>query len=324
MSRVIALAVSGDLEAPFIHATAEDAQEELTTVGNEQEKSDHCVVEIHNSQNKQKEKQQSRVTRERNAGSGERGEEEEEEETDPSVDDDEARCLLETEKKEDEKQLNRARKRNGNPSEEEEEEVNPVEEEARFLLEIEKNEKLKVTLREWEKRYKVARERIEKKSTRAINAKNELYQLIGFYSVFQGVVLTAVAQSSTIFCKQSWGPASLSLLASIVTVLSVHSKLISYSGLKSSLDQEIKDSKVLHEQIGELKARGKKFDFRWFKDKLRSKEKDKDKSRTKTQKLEKRYYWAIIAALLLFSVIILLCCIIVLCDPSKCKSSSSS
>jgi len=77
---------------------------------------------------------------------------------------------------------------------------------------------------------------------------------------------------------------------------------------------------VLHEQIGELKARGKKFDFRWFKDKLRSKEKDKDKSRTKTQKLEKRYYWAIIAALLLFSVIILLCCIIVLCDPSKCKS----
>jgi hypothetical protein len=320
MSPEIALAVSGDLEAPFIHATAEDAQEELTTVGNEQEKSDHCVVEIHNSQNKQEEKQQSRVTRQRNAVSGEREEEEEEEEeeTDPSVD--EARCLLEKEKKEDGKQLNGARKRNGNPSEEEEEEVNPVEEEARFLLEIEKNETLKVTLREWEKRYKVARERIEKKSTRAINAKNELYQLIGFYSVFQGVVLTAVAQSSTIFCKQSWGPASLSLLASIVTVLSVHSKLISYSGLKSSLDQEIKDSKVLHEQIGELKARGKKFDFRWFKDKLRSKEKDKDKSRTKTQKLEKRYYWAIIAALLLFSVIILLCCIIVLCDPSKCKS----
>jgi len=81
---------------------------------------------------------------------------------------------------------------------------------------------------------------------------------------------------------------------------------------------------VLHEQIGELKARGKKFDFRWFKDKLRSKEKDKDKSTTKTQKLEKRFYWGVIAALLLFSVIILLCCIIVLCDPSKCKSSSSS
>lgn len=243
MSREIAPVVSGDPEAPFMHTTAKDAQEELTTVGNEQEKSDHCVVEIHNSQNKQEEKQQSRVTRQRNAISGEREEEEEEEETDPSVD--EARCLLEKEKKEDGKQLNGARKRNGNPSEEEEEEeVNPVEEEARFLLEIEKNKKLKVTLREWEKRYKVARERIEKKSTRAINAKNELYQLIGFYSVFQGVVLTAVAQSSTIFCKQSWGPASLSLLASIVTVLSVHSKLISYSGLKSSLDQEIKDSKV--------------------------------------------------------------------------------
>lgn len=77
---------------------------------------------------------------------------------------------------------------------------------------------------------------------------------------------------------------------------------------------------VLHEQIGELKARGEKFDFRWFKDKLRSKGKDKDKSRTKTQKLEKKFYWAVIAALLLFSVIILLCCITVLCDPLKCKS----
>jgi hypothetical protein len=248
MSREIALTVSGDREAPFMHATVEDAQEELTTLGNEQEKTDHCVLEIDNWQNKQEEKQQSRVTRERNAVSGER--EEEEEQTDPSVDDDEARCLLKTEKKEAEKQSNVARKRNGNPSEEEKEkkeevdEVNPVKEEARYLLEIEKNERLKVTLREWEKRYKVARERIEKKSTRAINAKNELYQLIGFYSVFQGVVLTAVAQSSTIFCKQSWGPASLSLLASIVTVLSVHFKLIDYRELSSSLDQEIKDSKV--------------------------------------------------------------------------------
>jgi hypothetical protein len=300
MSREIALVVSADREAPVMHATVEDAQEKLTTVGNEQEKTDHCVLEIRNFPNNQDEKQQSRVTRERNAVSGEREEEEEEEEeeTDPSVDDDEARYLLETER-------------------EEEDEVNPLEEEARCLLEIEKTEKLKLILREWEKRFKVARERIEKKSTRAINAKNELYQLIGFYSVFQGVVLTAVAQSSTIFCKQSWGPASLSLLASIVTVLSVHFKLINYSELKSSLDQEVKDSKVLYEQIVELKARGQNFDFTWFKYKLGS-------NRTKIQKLENRYYWAVIAALLLFSVIILLCCIIVLCDPLKCKSSSSS
>jgi hypothetical protein len=251
MSREIALVVSADREAPVMHATVEDAQEKLTTVGNEQEKTDHCVLEIRNFPNNQDEKQQSRVTRERNAVSGEREEEEEEEEeTDPSVDDDEARYLLETEKKEEEKQLNVARKRNGKPSEEEkekeeeEDEVNPVQEEARCLLEIEKNKKLKLILQEWEKRFKVARERIEKKSTRAINAKNESYQLIGFYSVFQGVVLTAVAQSSTIFCKQSWGPASLSLLASIVAVLSVHFKLINYSELKSSLDQEVKDSKV--------------------------------------------------------------------------------
>ncbi|CAM6012457.1 unnamed protein product [Sphagnum balticum] len=284
MSGEIALVVSDDREAPFKHVAVEDAQEELTRVGNEQEKTDHCVLEIHNFQNKQEEKQQSRVTRERNSASGEREEEEEEEE----------------------------------------QEVNPAEEEARCRLEIEKDKKLKLTLRAWEEQYKITRERVEKKSTRAINVKNEFYQLIGYYSVFQGVVLTAVAQSSTIFCKQSWGPASLSLLATIVTVLGVHFKLIDYTSIKIALDQEIKDSKVLHEQISELKARGKKFDFKWLKEKLISKEKYTDKARIRRQKLEKRYYWAVIAALLLFSVIILLCCIIVLCDPSKYKSSSSS
>jgi hypothetical protein len=116
--------------------------------------------------------------------------------------------------------------------------VNPREIEAERLLEIDSVPKLKRILKEWEKRFEVSSLRIEKKSTRSINAKNELYQLIGFYSVFQGVVLTAVAQTSLIQCQQSWGPVSLSLLASIATIVSVYIKLKDYGDHRKALEEE--------------------------------------------------------------------------------------
>jgi hypothetical protein len=132
--------------------------------------------------------------------------------------------------------------------EEEEEEVlvlvNPSEIEADCLLEIDSVPKLKRILTEWEKRFEVSSLRIEKKNTRSINAKNELYQLIGFYSVFQGVVLTAVAQTSLMQCQQSWIPVSLSLLASIATIVSVYIRLKNYSDHRKALEEETAISKV--------------------------------------------------------------------------------
>jgi len=122
--------------------------------------------------------------------------------------------------------------------------VNPREIEAERLLEIDSVPKLKRILKEWEKRFEVSSLRIEKKSTRSINAKNELYQLIGFYSVFQGVVLTAVAQTSLIQCQQSWGPVSLSLLASIATIVSVYIKLKDYGDHRKALEEETAISQV--------------------------------------------------------------------------------
>jgi hypothetical protein len=122
--------------------------------------------------------------------------------------------------------------------------VNPIEKEAERLLEIDEVPKLKRSLTEWEKRFEVSSLRIEKKNTRSINAKNELYQLIGFYSVFQGVVLTAVAQTNLIQCRQSWGPVSLSLLASIATIVSVYIKLKDYSQHRKDLEKETAISQV--------------------------------------------------------------------------------
>jgi hypothetical protein len=116
--------------------------------------------------------------------------------------------------------------------------VNADEVKADRLYDIAKNEKLNLLLKDWEKQFKVARERIETKTTRTNSAKKDLYQWIGFFSVFQGVVLTAVAQSSTLGCHQSWAPALLSLIASVVTIVSVRFKLKSYRALEVNLEDE--------------------------------------------------------------------------------------
>jgi hypothetical protein len=218
--------------------------------------------------------------------------------------------------------------------------VNADELKADRLYEIAKDDKLSLLLKDWEKQFKVARERIETKTTRTNSAKNDLYQWIGFFSVFQGVVLTAVAQSSTLGCQQSWAPASLSLIASVVTIVSVRFKLKSYRALEDNLANETYDSKILHEQIAELKTQGTSFKFSWFLDRAKRQEEEKqkaDKKKTDKQKTDKqkadgnkkqrrrkdRYYWAwdwaVTLALVLFSTIILLCCILVLCGPDKHK-----
>lgn len=122
--------------------------------------------------------------------------------------------------------------------------INVDEVEADNLVDIEDTPNLRLILAEWQSRFKLARDRIETKRTRSINVKNELYQLIGFYSVFQGVVLTAVAQASTVKCHTSWGPASLSAMASIATLFSVHNKFKDYNSLNSEMNKEQNDAKV--------------------------------------------------------------------------------
>jgi hypothetical protein len=144
--------------------------------------------------------------------------------------------------------------------------------------------------------------RIEKKSTRSINAKNELYRLIGFYSVFQGVVLTAVSQTSLIQCQQFWGPVSLSLLASIATIVIVYMKLKSYSEHRKALEEETADSKALQSRILLLKKEGKKFKF------------PETRVERKTSKgLEPLHIGAVILSLILFSGITLASCFAILC-----------
>jgi hypothetical protein len=121
---------------------------------------------------------------------------------------------------------------------------NPNYEIAQRLYEIKTDKKLTWILEEWEKQFKASRDSRLQQEAQLTNAKNELYQWIGFYIVFQGVVFTGVALSNTLGCRQSWGPTSLSLIASIVTIVNVHFKLLDYEKLKTDLERRIIEAKV--------------------------------------------------------------------------------
>jgi hypothetical protein len=51
--------------------------------------------------------------------------------------------------------------------------------------------------------------------------KTELYQLVGFYIVFQGVIFAASVQTNRLDCSSWWIPFLLSLLASLVIVFGI-------------------------------------------------------------------------------------------------------
>jgi hypothetical protein len=83
-------------------------------------------------------------------------------------------------------------------------------------------------LQEWGTERKEEREIKELYRARCTSNKTEMYQLMGFFSVFQGVVFSTVATSTKLTCQTSLLPALLSFLVFIGTAISVHNKFNDY------------------------------------------------------------------------------------------------
>lgn len=116
--------------------------------------------------------------------------------------------------------------------------------EAICLVEIEKEPKLKLILADWESKYKESKSRIDRKESLSLSVKNEIYNLIGFFSAFQGLVLTTVSQASALTCHNWWAPFALSLLCSIATLFGVCHKFYNFFNWKRAADKEIQNTKV--------------------------------------------------------------------------------
>jgi hypothetical protein len=121
-------------------------------------------------------------------------------------------------------------------------------EEIKNLLEIQKspNPIYAKALEEWSKKETLFTSRVERKKKKVANLKNEIYQLIGFFSVFQGVLLTAVSQSSLLHCNNLWSPILLSVVASVVTIFGVVQKLRHIEGFQETIHSEEQSMKVCH------------------------------------------------------------------------------
>jgi hypothetical protein len=114
--------------------------------------------------------------------------------------------------------------------------VNENKNKAHTLRIIDEDPEKKLFLQNMETERSDFNKKINSKSTDVITVKGDLYQFIGLYSVFQGVILTAVAQSNALSCNISWAPGLLSFFASVVTLASVYSKLYYYHNQKNIVD----------------------------------------------------------------------------------------
>jgi hypothetical protein len=104
--------------------------------------------------------------------------------------------------------------------------------------------KLKHAFDDWEKSLETSLKRREYKEALRDAIRNEIYQVIGFYIVFQGVIFTAVAQASVLRCHNWWTSFLLSLLTSLVTIGVVLQKLQDFWALETTIASEILTAKV--------------------------------------------------------------------------------
>ncbi len=106
------------------------------------------------------------------------------------------------------------------------------------LQEIEHDPSLKWAHGIWQSREAQLKKGIANHESRVSNLTNEIYQLLGFASAFQGLLLTAVAQASQLKCHNVGIPLALSLFATVVTLAGVWQKKGIISELKRTLSTE--------------------------------------------------------------------------------------
>lgn len=109
---------------------------------------------------------------------------------------------------------------------------------------IKRSRRHRVALEEWEKKDELFAQRVDRKRKQSLSVKNEIYQLIGFYSVFQGVLLTAVSQSNLLHCNNWWTAFFLSAFASIVCIAGVIQKFHTILGWEKTIRSEDNARKV--------------------------------------------------------------------------------
>lgn len=102
----------------------------------------------------------------------------------------------------------------------------------------------KEALVEWKDQVQDLEAKVEKRTKHTNQLTNELYQLLGLYSVFVGVVFTAVLQSTRFECRHVWSPIVLCLIAYFGTLFIIDKKSKEIDNNRSLLKTDEESRKV--------------------------------------------------------------------------------
>jgi hypothetical protein len=101
-----------------------------------------------------------------------------------------------------------------------------------------------VALEDWLSSEKTLRELREMRGKVIRSIRNEIYQVVGFYSAFQGLLLTAIAQSILLHWNNRGYPLALSAFATGIAAIGVALKNKVITDLKETLAHEEPARKV--------------------------------------------------------------------------------
>lgn len=197
------------------------------------------------------------------------------------------------------------------------------------LESIEDSRPHRLTLEDWKAELNASNKNLVRKLSSRNSSSSDLYQILGLFFVFEGVVITALAQASALKCHNWYLVVLLSAIAFFATLCaSIHKLKEIVEAGKLYLEEKAICSS-LSSSIAELKERGRDFDLRMHQPTLRTTYTDReDQSRgslTSCKELLidfiKTWVWsysgAVIFILIVFSGVTLAAIRLIVCDPHR-------
>ncbi|KAH9544233.1 hypothetical protein CY35_13G107900 [Sphagnum magellanicum] len=119
----------------------------------------------------------------------------------------------------------------------------------------------KVAFEEISNQKKLLQKQFDKTEEEIRSVKNEIYQVIGFFSAFQGLLITAAAQSNLLRCNNVGFILALSAFATALAVFGIWQKIMAMEKLRFDNIRNDHSQKVVRDSLYKLKILAFKIAF---------------------------------------------------------------
>lgn len=145
---------------------------------------------------------------------------------------------------------------------------------------------------------------------------NEMYQLLAMFALIQGVVFSAVAQSTMLNCYHRCLPISVSCITSFATIVALVRELIAIGELQHDMERTRERASAASHMIEEIKLKGEDFDL--TREVELSNGLEIPERKQVWRYVFSAYSMSLLAFLLLLSVVVVVSSAIVLCRECRC------